>query len=107
MDDTLASRVYAAQRQMQVTEDRIARAMGCGDEGVETWPFDYTEMTFDEYDYSFEFKGVTAPVEMTPVQMDALAGMGFARCWFCREDGGEQYFSLRDPARKSTGEDDG
>lgn len=55
------------------------------------WPVG--DVTFDPYDSSFEFKGVTPGFTITREQWASCAALGFSRCWICYTDGTERYVS--------------
>jgi hypothetical protein len=50
-----------------------------------------TRIAFDDYDGSFELKGVTPGWTPTPETLAAWWAAGFDRCWICYSDGTERY----------------
>lgn len=59
------------------------------------------DVTFDSYDCSFEFKGVTVGWVPTQEQIKACLDLGFGRCWICYRDGSEMYASDNTPLTAS------
>jgi len=96
-DGGLASIIFALQNAANMAETRftelVLSAIGADPDDPDTWPFDWDNTRFDDYDGSFEFKGVT-PVtwEMTLEQWEQIKQLGFARCWICYKDNTEIFY---------------
>ena len=73
-------------------EDSVLEASGCDPEDLDTWPCQ--DVTFDDYDASFELKGTTLGWEPTKAALRAWRKLGFLRCWICYTDDFETYYCL-------------
>lgn len=66
------------------------------------WPF--TDIWYDDYDYSFEFGGVDPAWTPTEDQLKKALALGFNWCWFNYTDGTDRYAShdtpLTDPRKR-------
>lgn len=86
---------FAADHNARVKEewlvDALLTACDIGPQHPDDWPLD--DITFDDYDYSFEFRGVAPGWAPTSEQMMACFALGFARCWICYTDGMERYYA--------------
>jgi hypothetical protein len=58
--------------------------------GNPPWPI--TDITYDSYDSSFEFKDVRPDWTISDEQWGRCNALGFARCWVCYTDGSERYY---------------
>jgi hypothetical protein len=87
----LAWKMFRAQRKHRelecMVEDAITRIMG-GDPDCEG-DYGFDDITFDDYDGSFELKGCKELFELTDEQKQAFANLGFSRAWFCLDGIGE------------------
>lgn len=86
---------YTKERLEEEAVNELLTACGVDPEAPTTWPL--SDVTFDPYDYSFEFKRVTPGWTPTPAQLAACFALGFARCWICYTDGTESYASDTQP----------
>jgi len=68
-------------------EELLLEWFNCPDED-DYWFFE-GDMTFDWYDYSFEFMDVDPKWEPTEEQLQKAMDFGFHRCWFNYTDGSE------------------
>lgn len=60
-----------------------------------TWPFDFDDVTFDWYDFSFEFKNVTNwDWEPDKETLKRWGSMGFRQCWICYSNNTEKYYGF-------------
>jgi hypothetical protein len=79
-------------------EDALTRAVGYEPdtrtvEELKVLPF--THITFDWYDYSFEFKSCKIGWKPIDEQINACIDLGFNQCWICYTDGSEWYYSKK------------
>ena len=58
----------------------------------EAWPLE--DVTFDNYDTSFEFKQVTPGWKLSKTMRKAYKKLGFLRCWLCYTDKTEKYYGF-------------
>ena len=65
-------------------EEDLMRACGIDPEDYKNWP--HEDFTFDDYDNSFEFKGVKNDWTPTEKQLAGCWALGFSRCWICYKD---------------------
>lgn len=89
--EPLASRFFEASRQSQSLEyeldEAIIRIMGKDPEHPESWGFG--DITYDDYDASFELRGCTEKFTLTRERKTALRELGFVQCWFCEKPKGQ------------------
>ena len=81
-----AGEMFDAYVRHQVLEseigDDLIRACGVDPHNCDHRPF--THITYDDYDNSFEFKGVKDDWCPTEEQLAACWALGFSRCWICQ-----------------------
>lgn len=53
-----------------------------------------SDLTFDWYDYSFEFKNTELGWKPTSKMLKAWKELGFYQCWVCYTDGTEKHYGL-------------
>lgn len=91
--DTVAERLFSAMMAHSVAEqeavDALLSAVGVDPEDPNNWPL--SDITFDDYDGSFEFKGIRGDWVPTVEQLAACFALGFSRCWLCYADDTEVY----------------
>lgn len=94
MSDTKLARVFfdandAARDAQHDLDGALFASIGVAD-GSDA-PFD--DITYDDYDSSFEFKNVAVGWAPTTEMLSAWWALGFGRCWLCYVDGTEKYYA--------------
>jgi hypothetical protein len=74
----------AFERLKSDMDDALMIACGLNPTDYGNWPF--SEITYDDYDCSFEFKGVNGDWCPTEAQLAACWALGFSRCWICYDN---------------------
>lgn len=91
MDEPLAHKMWAKQQAYLLLEcqvdDQIIKILGKDEGKPDEWGF--TDITYDDYDGSFELKGCTQEFNLTQEQKLAFRALGFSQCWFCKKGPGE------------------
>jgi hypothetical protein len=54
------------------------------------------DITYDDYDFSFELKSVPLDFEFTEEQLQEIWRLGFEKCWICYWDGTEKAYAKPD-----------
>lgn len=92
---SFAQDLFDARSTADVLEDRMVDALleACGINPREpkSWPLG--DVTFDDYDGSFEFKAVEEGWVPTPEQVRACLALGFSRFWVNYKNSAERYFT--------------
>ena len=95
LKSTFADELFEATAMWQKRDfelwDKLIDIMGFNNLEKE-YPFE--DVSYDLYDYSFEFKKMDVGVHLTPAQIQAFKELGFKRLWVCHKDGTEEYISL-------------
>lgn len=93
MSADIAEQLFDAMRRADMLDesvgDQLLEICDIDPEKPETWPLG--DIVFDDYDASFEFRGVTPGWRMTPERFKRTLVLGFRRCWVCYTDGTESY----------------
>jgi hypothetical protein len=59
----------------------------------------WQDLSWDWYDRSFEFVGVTVGQDLTDEQLAAFGALGFSQCWLNYTDGTERHYGCKAPSR--------
>ena len=91
MEKPLAQQMFDSQVQTRIlecqVEDEIIQILGKRVDDPDEWGF--AEITFDDYDSSFELKSCRQEFHLTDEQRKQFKDLGFAQCWFCTKPVGE------------------
>jgi hypothetical protein len=101
-NNTPAEKMFNAYREFRTQEEHVSdmlfesihldmnMTINTHAEFIEKWFVD--DIIFDEYDNSFEFKGVKIGWEPDEDMIKRWWALGFSRCWICYKDGTEKYY---------------
>ena len=106
MADTLANRLYNTSRELSNVEEETCQALlkAFGHDNWEEFPWPFADFTYDNYDSSFELRGVPdSDWVPTQEQLNAAFDLGFYQCWICYADGEERHASRKGIGSKVSG----
>lgn len=101
MTKPLAERFFDADMEASALRDDVEDALMRivevqeDEKGFLPESLSFKDITFDSYDYSFEFKKTRNGWVPTSEMLAAFWELGFVRCWICYEDGTEKYYGIR------------
>lgn len=92
---TLADRLFSSSRSVDLAEIELINAIEKIAGGGEWWE----DLTWDDYDRSFELTAVKVGKDFTDEQLAAFADLGFLRCWLNYSDDTERGYRCSPPSR--------
>ncbi len=83
--DEMFDAMSTFERMKSDMDDALMSAAGIDPSDYEHWPLSH--ITYDDYDNSFEFKGIKGEWTPTEEHLAACWALGFSRAWFCYAEG--------------------